>query len=74
MIIQGSALSIGCEGTEVKQWQAFLNWAGFNCGTPDGDFGMKTASGTREFQKATGLTPDAVVGSKTIAKAKTFER
>ena len=74
MIIQGVGLSIGCEGTNVKRWQAFLNWAGFNCGTPDGDFGMNTLKATRAFQKATGLADDGIVGSKTITKAKATKK
>ena len=74
MIIQGSALSVGCEGKNVKKWQTFLNWAGFPCGTPDSDFGMKTLASTKAFQAKVGLTPDGIVGSKTIAKAKTYKK
>lgn len=73
-IIQGAFLSVGCEGKEVKKWQNFLNWAGFSCGTPDSDFGMKTLAATKAFQKAVGLDPDGIAGDKTIAKAKAFKK
>lgn len=73
-IIQGAFLSVGCEGTEVKKWQNFLNWAGFSCGTPDNDFGMKTLAATKAFQKAAGLEPDGIVGSGTINKAKAYKK
>ena len=73
-IIQGAALSIGCENKEVKKWQNFLIWAGYPCGTVDGDFGMKTLTATKNFQKANGLTADGIVGSGTIAKAKAFKK
>ena len=74
MIIQGSALSIGCEGSEVKKWQNYLNWAGFNCGTPDGDFGMNTLKQTKAFQNKYGLTQDGIVGKKTLDKAKAVKK
>ena len=74
MIIQGAYLSIGCEGKEVKKWQSFLNWAGFACGSADGDFGAKTTTATKNFQKATGLTPDGIVGSGTLKKAKAYKK
>lgn len=74
MIIQGSALSIGCEGLNVKRLQYFLNWAGFNCGTPDGDFGVKTAAAVRAFQKSVGIAQDGVFGPTSLAKAKAVTR
>lgn len=74
MIIQGAFISIGCEGKEIKKWQNFLNWAGFNCGTADGDFGMKTLKSTKDFQKKVGLDPDGIVGSGTLSKARTYKR
>ena len=74
VIIQGSALSVGCEGADVKRLQSFLNWAGFNCGTPDGDFGMKTLAAVKAFQKKVGLTIDGICGSKTIQKARAYKK
>lgn len=64
----------GDSGTEVKKWQDFLNWAGFNCGTADSAAGTKTEDATKAFQKKTGLKEDGVVGSKTIAKAAEYKR
>ena len=74
MIIQGAGLSIGCEGTNVKRMQSFLNWAGYNCGNPDGDFGTKTLAAVKAFQKANGLAVDGVFGPASINKAKTIRR
>ena len=74
MIIQGAFLSIGCEGTEVKKLQNFLNWAGFSCGTADGDFGMATLKAVKNFQKAVGLDPDGIVGSGTLKKARAYKK
>lgn len=55
----------------VVLWQKFLNWAGYNCGTADGQFGDKTLEATKAFQSKNGLTVDGEVGSKSLAKAKT---
>lgn len=74
MIMQGSVLSIGCEGTNVKRLQSFLNWAGFNCGTADGDFGMKTLSAVKAFQTKAGIEPDGIFGTGSLAKAKAFKK
>ena len=74
MIIQGSALSIGCEGLDVKRLQAFLNWAGFSCGTPDGDFGSKTLSAVKAFQSKYGLKADGIFGTASLAKAKAVRK
>ena len=74
MIIQGSALSVGCEGLDVKRLQYFLNWAGFNCGTPDGDFGMKTLSAVKAFQTKYGLKADGIFGTTSLAKAKAVRK
>ena len=64
------AISKGDKGSEVTKLQKFLKWAGFDCGTADGDFGEKTFGATKSFQLKYGLTADGEVGSKTIAKAK----
>ena len=58
-------LEKGCEGKDVKALQILLNGLGFNCGTADGDFGSKTDTAVKRFQKAKGLTQDGVVGKKT---------
>lgn len=74
MIMQGPVLSVGCEGANVKRLQSFLNWAGFTCGTPDGDFGMKTLAAVKAFQKSVGITQDGVFGKASLDKAKKVTR
>ncbi len=51
-----------------------MNWAGFNCGTPDGAFGSATEKAVKEFQKAAGLEADGKFGSKSLAAAKAFKK
>ena len=48
----------GSKGKAVKIWQIIIGVE------PDGDFGSKTLSATKTFQKAKGLTVDGVVGPK----------
>ena len=64
----------GDRGTEVKKLQAFLNWAGYNCGTADGVAGDKTDSAIKAFQKANGLDVDGQFGNGSLSKAKTIKR
>jgi hypothetical protein len=58
----------GSKGPEVKLLPEKLNAKGFNCGTPDGDFGPKTAAAVKAFQRANGLVADGIVGPKTWEK------
>ena len=74
MIIQGAYLSVGCEGKEVKKLQSFLNWAGFGCGTADGDFGLKTLDAVKRFQSKVGITADGIVGNGTINKMRAYTK
>jgi hypothetical protein len=61
-------LSEGSEGPAVADLQAIL-------GVPaDGEFGNITATQVEAFQKACGLTPDAVVGPNTWAAVDELER
>ncbi|MBE6787902.1 MAG: spore cortex-lytic enzyme [Ruminococcaceae bacterium] len=62
-----SALSkIGSRSDEVKEIQTRLkNW-GYYSGKVDGIFGTKTKNAVVKFQKTNGLTPDGVVGKKTL--------
>lgn len=46
----------GSKGKAVKIWQIIVGVE------PDGDFGSKTLSATKTFQKAKGLTVDGIVG------------
>ena len=48
----------GSKGTAVKIWQIIVGVE------PDGDFGSKTDTATRNWQKKNGLSVDGVVGAK----------
>ena len=58
-----SYLMKGDKGTEVKELQIDLNYLGYNCGTADGDFGTKTDTALRNFQKDYKLTVDGKYGA-----------
>lgn len=57
----------GSKSDNVKALQILLNGLGYSCGTADGDFGSKTLTAVKNFQKAKGLKQDGVVGAKTWA-------
>lgn len=57
----------GSFGEEVKQWQLFLQSAGYKIPVVDGAFGPQTEKETIKFQAKNGLKPDGVVGPKTWA-------
>lgn len=68
LCISVSALSkIGSTGSEVSQIQSRLKEWGYYNGAVDGVFGTNTRNAVIAFQKANGLTPDGIVGSKTLA-------
>jgi hypothetical protein len=52
-------------GPEVKQWQLFLQSAGYKIPVADGAFGLQTERETIKFQVSHGLKADGVVGEKT---------
>ncbi|MFH0732198.1 MAG: peptidoglycan-binding protein [Candidatus Omnitrophota bacterium] len=52
----------------TKQIQTALKKEGFYKGEVDGKFGPQTIRAIKAFQKAKGLTPDGIVGSKTWEK------
>lgn len=60
-------LSMGSNGSAVKELQEKLNSLNYSCGIADGDFGTKTASAVREFQRKNGLSVDGIAGPKTLA-------
>ena len=62
-------LRVGVRGPEVVRWQNFLIGKGLLRGKADGVFGPVTASATRAFQRANGLTADGVVGPQSYATA-----
>ena len=71
---KATPISKNDRGTEVTKLQNFLNWAGFNCGKADGDFGMGTLAAVKAFQAKVGITQDGIVGSGTINKMKAYTK
>ncbi|MBD5515347.1 MAG: glycoside hydrolase family protein [Lachnospiraceae bacterium] len=61
-------LKKGSEGSSVKELQQILKAKGYEVGAIDGIFGYKTLAAVKVFQKANGLTVDAIVGAKTWEK------
>ncbi|MBQ0005083.1 MAG: peptidoglycan-binding protein [Clostridiales bacterium] len=55
--------------SEVKKLQRFLKWYGIDLRI-DGNFGEKTESAVKKFQKNEGLVVDGHFGSKSLARAK----
>lgn len=58
----GGVLRVGSKGDDVQRVQKALGIAA------DGDFGPGTERAVKAWQQANGLTPDGVVGPKTLAK------
>ena len=52
----------------IKPLQKYLNEIGYSCGKVDGEFGSKTESAVKKFQKAKKLTSDGIVGMNTWKK------
>ena len=61
-------LSNGSRGEQVKTLQRLLNALGYSCGSADGIWGKNTDAAVRKFQKAKGLTVDAICGKNTWSK------
>lgn len=62
-----ATLREGSTGDQVIALQAKLKELGFAPGNIDGDFGPRTASAVREFQRSVGLNEDGIVGPNTLA-------
>lgn len=60
-----STLRFGSKGQEVRELQKDLIARNYTVGTVDGDFGNKTLTAVKAFQKDAGLTQDGIVGTKT---------
>ncbi len=58
-------LKKGSKGDSVRSLQILLNGYGYSCGKADGDFGTKTETAVRIYQKDHDLAPDAIAGEKT---------
>lgn len=63
-------LTWGSTGAAVKELQENLNKLGYSCGNADGEYGAKTASAVREFQRAKKLSVDGIAGPLTQAAIK----
>lgn len=63
----GALSKIGSTGSEVSQLQSSLKDWGYYNGAVDGIFGTATRNAVIAFQKANGLTPDGIAGTKTLA-------
>ena len=66
-ITVGALSKMGSTGSEVSKIQSRLKEWGYYDGTVDGIYGIKTRDAVIKFQKKNGLTPDGIVGSKTLA-------
>ena len=64
--IASGAYRRGSSGDVVKQVQQKLSAWGYYSGAVDGIFGSRTEEAVKYFQRKNGLTPDGVVGTKTL--------
>lgn len=67
-----ATLKSGSKGTEVKYLQMNLNGLGYAALTVDSQYGSKTKTAVKAFQKANGLSVDGIAGSKTLGKIDTI--
>ena len=65
-------LSEGETGTDVKQAQEFLAWAGFYDKKIDGNYGEEVTKAVKQFQKASGTEETGMFGSTCISNAKKY--
>ena len=59
-------LKRGDLGRDVFLYQCGLIDMGFDCGVPDGDFGLNTEEATRELQRAKEIEPNGVADQRTL--------
>jgi len=62
-----TALDPGAKGTQVRALQQALAALGYSPGKIDGSYGAATQKAVASFQRASKLSPDGIVGAKTIA-------
>ena len=62
-------LRLGSAGTDVRIWQARLLRLGYGPLHVDGQFGPLTQAATIRFQQRHKLSPDGVVGPRTVGRA-----
>ncbi|HEX4323944.1 MAG TPA: peptidoglycan-binding domain-containing protein [Gaiellaceae bacterium] len=63
-------LKPGDTGSQVTLLQQALNKLGFSSGKPDGVYGPSTQNAVEQFQAASGLNADGIVGPQTLAAIK----
>lgn len=63
--VQMNTIRKGSAGEDVTALQTMLARLGYDCGTVDGIFGVKTAAAVKAYQAAKGLTQDGVCGPLT---------
>ena len=73
-IIPQPTLKKGNKNTRVKDLQKFLNWYLSGKLVVDGDFGKKTESAVKSFQKYESLVKDGIYGEKSYARAKSYKK
>lgn len=73
-IIPQPTLKKGNKNTKVKDLQKFLNWYLSGKLEVDGEFGRKTESAVKSFQKYESLIRDGIYGEKSYAKAKFYRK
>lgn len=61
-------IQYGASGNITKLVQKKLNSLGFNCGVPDGYFGLNTVNAVIDFQRKYGLSTDSIIGKNTWSK------
>jgi hypothetical protein len=68
--VELNVLKKGSKGNQVKALQRMLHAMGYNIGSNpiDGDFGSKTDTAVRAYQKKKSLAVDGIVGAKTWNK------
>ncbi len=62
----GAAKATLSKGEIVRQTQMMLSKAGFDVGSPDGKFGLKTKNAILSFQKKMGLPEDGEISQKLL--------
>jgi hypothetical protein len=72
-LLPSKIIKTGSRGDDVKRWQKFLVWYGYDLKV-DGIFGAMTRRATLDFQKDHSIAADGIVGNYTIKKAKAVKR
>ena len=67
-------LKKGSVNSRVKDLQKFLNWYLSGKLVVDGEFGKKTESALKSFQKYESLVKDGIYGEKSYARAKSYKK